>query len=345
MFCIVFIAACAHRDEGEIDYRRANLDTIQAQNNENETIHIARLENKNLLEEDGETFNEEDKMLIQLTAVYIEDYTESPWNMLSDAWYESQLRPKGEIAVLATVTPLGRVFDFKRDAYKKAQVVFYSNDVAAGEFVNFKEKPIIYVPNSESIANSTMRSSTSTTIMRSSTPTAISLALWIIEVDTSTPMVRSSLNKLAQSFNGSDALDSQILERLGEDLLDYRETNDVNFFYQVSFVLPANNSMASPPAAPLAIGNYVFIRVPKTRGIKDINWAELGLDKDTGRLYKCPYLVHKKKREPSKGYDHASGKKIKHKQINYDEPITTEKKCIKYRKNNYLVIQIARDNT
>ena len=335
----MFITACAYRDEGEIDYRRASHETVQTENNENETIHIATLEDKNRLNASNAklTFDDGDKMVIRLITAFIRDYTEGPWSIINDALFEGQLRSRGEIAILAAVTPLEKGFDFKEDAHKRAQVVFYSNDVVAKQFLNFNNMPI-YGPNSEGIEN------------------GIGFALWIMEVDISTPIAGILLNKLAQSFNGSDALGAQILQGVGEGLLGSSETSDTNFLYRVSFVPPGNN-MIEPQASPLAIGYHVFIRAPKTRGIKDINWAELRLDENTGRLYKCPYLVHEKKEKPFEEYNHENSEERNHDKINHDRliapdidtehdiisPLTTEEGCIKYRENNYLVIQISRN--
>ena len=356
----MFITACAYRDEGEIDYRRARLETVQTENNQNETIHIAKLEDKNRLNTSSAkdqpknksqsntsaakvTFDDGDKMVIRLMTAFIKDYTEGPWSILNDALFEGQLYSRGEIAILAAVAPLEKGFDFKEDAHKRAQVVFYSNDVVAGQFLNFNNMPI-YGPNSEGVEK------------------GIGFALWIMEVDTSTPIVGALLSKLAQSFSGSDALGSKILEGLGEGLLGSGETSDVNFLYRVSFVPPGNKT-AKPSASPLAIGDHVFIRAPKTRGIKDINWAELRLDENTKRLYKCPYLIHEKNK-PSGGYIHETSETREHAKINHDKliapnlttthvaahviapeisPLTTEEGCIKYRENNYLVIQISRN--
>ena len=252
MLSITLITACASKDEGEIDYRRANLDSEEVENNQGEIIHVAMLQDKNKASKVSgknnkkRTFSDGDNLTVSLSTAFIEDYSEGPFSWVNDL-VEGQFYFKGEIAVLAKVTPLDDLntygFSFRETAYRDAQVVFYSGDVVAGQFLNFNNMPI-YGPNSKGIKH------------------GIGLEIWIIELDISSPIVGALLGQLAKSFTGSDSAGDQILERLGGSLIDSTKANDTDFLYRALLVPPSSKN-EFPAQASLEIGSYVFIRVPE----------------------------------------------------------------------------------
>ena len=212
---------------------------------------------------------------------------------------------------------------FSETAHRGAQVVFYSNDVVAGQFLNFNNMPI-YGPNSRGIKH------------------GVILEIWIMEIDISTPIAGALLDKMAKSFSGSDAIGDQILESLGGSLLGSVETSDTNFLYRVLLV-PPNSKNKFPAQAVLQVGSHVFIRAPKTSGIQDINWEELRLDENSGRLYECPEVTHKIKHRPGIKHDEQDiehSHEVEHQTI---EPLSGEGECKEYRRHNYLVVRIGKE--
>ena len=328
MLCITLITACAYRDEGEIDYRRADIDTVEIENHQGKTLHIAKLEDKNKISDKNSktSFSADDNLTISLSTAFIENYTEGFFSWVNDA-FEGQLRPRGEIAVLAKVTPLDDLntygVSFSETAHRDAQVVFYSNDVVAGQFLNFNNMPI-YGPNSKGVKD------------------GVILEIWIMEIDISTPIVGALLDKMAASFSGSDAIGDQILEGLGGSLLGSVETSDTNFLYR-ALLVPPNSKNKFPAQAVLQVGSHVFIRAPKTSGVQDINWEELRLDENSGRLYECPKVTHKIKHRLGIKHDEQDIKhshEVIHQTI---EPLLSEGECKEYRRHNYLVVRIGKE--
>ena len=328
MLCITLITACAYRDEGEIDYRRADIDPVEVTSKRGETIRIAKLEDKNKVSNDKKrTFSDGDNLTISLSTAFIEDYSEGPLSYFNDALFEGQFYHRGEIAVLAKVTPLDNLntygFSFRETAHRDAQVVFYSNDVVGGQFLNFNNMPI-YGPNSEGIKH------------------GIGLEIWIMELDISSPIVGALLGKLAESFTGSDSAGDQILESLGGSLLNTVETSDTNFLYRALLVPPSSKNKF-PAQASLEIGSYVFIRAPRMFEVRHINWEELRLDENSGRLYECPYVIHEIKHEKEVNHDERDIKhthEVEHQTI---EPLSGEEECKEYRRHNYLVVRIGNE--
>ena len=328
MLCITLITACGYRDEGAIDYRRADIDAVEVKNKQGETIHIAKLQDKNKISNDeARNFSDGDNLTISLSSAFIQDYTEGLFSYINDALFEGQFYQRGEIAVLAKVTPLDDSntygFNFSETAYHDAQVVFYSDDVYAGQFLNFNNMPI-YGPNSEGIKN------------------GIGLEIWIMEIDISSPIVGTLLGKMAASFIGSDAAGDKILESLGGSLLGSVETHNTNFLYR-ALLVPPNAKNKFPAQASLEIGSYVFIRAPKVFKIEDINWAKLRLDENSGRLYECPYVIHKINHEKEINHDEPNiehAHEVEHQTI---EPLLSEGECREYKRHNYLVVRVGNE--
>ena len=309
LLCLALINACAYRDEGEIDYRKASFsDAKEDKNDQNERIELAKLEHKNRSLGGTASISQDDYITIRLMTAFIKNYTEGPWSILNDALFEGQLRSRGEIAILAKVTPLEELkTNFHEDAHDEAHVIFYSNDVVAGQFLNFNNMPI-YGPTKKGIRN------------------GLVLELWIMELDISTPIVGALLKKMATSFDPTGGIGNQVLGGLGESLLSSAGANDVNFLYRALFV-PREIKSRESPQAFLEEGPHVFIRSEKRAYIRDINWSELWLDANTGRLYKC--------------LDNAQNTA---KQI--DDTQDTDK-CVnikEYRDNNYLVLNIIKSD-
>ncbi len=302
LLCLALINACAYRDEGEIDYRKASFSNAKKdKNDQNERIELAKLEHKNRSLGGTASISQDDYITIRLMTAFIKNYTEGPWSILNDALFEGQLRSRGEIAILAKVTPLEELkTNFREDAHDEAHVIFYSNDVVAGQFLNFNNMPI-YGPTKKGIRN------------------GLVIELWIMELDISTPIVGALLKKMATSFDPTGGIGNQVLGGLGESLLSSAGANDVNFLYRALFV-PREIKNRESPQAFLEEGPHVFIRSEKRVRPQDINWSELSLDVNSGRLYKC--------------LDNTQNTRDTDKCVNIKE----------YRDNNYLVLNVIKSD-
>ena len=309
LLCLTLINACAYRDEGEIDYRKASFsDTEEEKNDQNEPISLTKLEHKNKALGGTESLSLDDYITIRLMTAFIKNYTEGPWSILNDALFEGQLRSRGEIAILAKVTPLEELkTNFRDDAHDEAHVIFYSNDVVAGQFLNFNNMPI-YGPTKKGIRN------------------GLVLELWIMELDISTPIVGALLKKMATSFDPTGGIGNQVLGGLGESLLSSAGANDVNFLYRALFV-PREIKSRESPQAFLEEGPHVFIRSEKRVRPQDINWSELWLDVNTGRLYKCLDNAQNTAKQTDDTQD-------------TDECVNIKE----YRDNNYLVLNVIKSD-
>ena len=299
--CLFLVTSCtfAYKEEGAIDYRKSDVSTEdlgkfsddlndnEITNQQGEPIRIAKLQRKNLSQDNNETtFSENDNICIRLTSAFIKDYSEGPLSIASDA-IQGQIRSRGEIAVVVNAFPVKDTvsFDFSDKGVNQGKVVFFSDDIVAGQFMNFNNMPI-YGPSSEG-------------------KNGIGLEIWIMELDISDVLTGNLLRDLA-SFGTIplpfSSAGNMILESMGKSLLNSTNTHDTNFLYRV-LLEPKKGGLL--PNASLEVGHYVFIRVeegyreiPKNLltldykklmyggRIRDINWSELVLDENTGRIYK-----------------------------------------------------------
>lgn len=249
-------------------------------------MRIARLERKNLPQNKEATFDENDSISIRLTSAYIRDYTEGPFSWANDA-IEGQFRSRGEIAIVVNAFAVNKTvaFNFSDKAVDKGKVVFFSDDVVAGQFMNFNNMPI-YGPSSEG-------------------KNGIGLEIWIMELDISDVLTGKLLRDIASYGTiplPFSAIGNKLLESMGKSLLSSDNTHDTNFSYRV-LLEPKKGTML--PNAPLEVGHYVFIQMRhdliktvnnianldfnkvRTGGRDDdIDWSELVLDENSGRLYK-----------------------------------------------------------
>ncbi len=317
--CSLFMTACgwSYKDEGAIDYRKAEIlvkdgkaileptaftnkpsqpRNEQPRNEQHELIRVARLDRKNVLHDSSETkFSDDDAICIRLISAYIEEYSEGPLSIVGDAFFKGQFRPRGEIAVVVNAFKITdeKSFDFSDDSINEGKIVFYSDDVVEGQFLNFNNMPI-YGPYSVD----KMR--------------GMGLEIWIMELDIQDALTGKLLETIAAQ-RGKGVLTAlpghTILESLGSTLINSVNTdnsNDTDFLYRVLLERKEN---AILPYPALEVGHYVFIRAPRGNEIsgmplelpaiedikdirniletKDINWANLRLDENTGRLYKA----------------------------------------------------------
>lgn len=298
---ILMLSACAlaYKEEGAIDYRKGEIGKSASKGNDNskctkpmrneqgECVQLVRLLRKNapqenILQEDKPRktiFTEDDKVVVRLLSAYIRNYTEGPLSWFNDA-LEGQIWPRGEIAIVVNAFDFGEGKDKQtsfgfhsshNDAVsKKGKVVYYSDDVVAGQFLNFNNMPI-YGPNSKGI-------------------NGMGFEIWIVELDITDKLTGELLKTaVAQGRTTYPTLSPAniILDSLGQTVLGSTDTNDTNFLYRV-LLEPRTGAMLQ--RGFLEVGYYVFIGVGSGASANtrqtDINWSELWLDENTARLYR-----------------------------------------------------------
>ena len=293
-FMLAAIAGCAYRNEGAIDYRKSevaagsgqsaigrafveSLDIshvgggqlkVPALNLDGEDVRLVPLVRKNVSSPaPAVTFTDQDSISIRLQAAFITYYSEGPFSYVGDVITEGQYVERGEVAIVVNAFQLGEGgadFDFSDEGINKGRVVYFSQDVEEDQFLNFSNMPV-YGP-----------------VTYEAKPIGIDIA--VMELDLSDEVTVDLLTKLA-SLGGkafpAAAPGLEILNSLGETLVQ-KQTNDINARYTLLFDAPEGGH-PDLPRATIEVGNYIFLRLENRQD--DIDWEELLLDENTGKLY------------------------------------------------------------
>ncbi len=258
------VTGCAQSDEGAITYRKAEHVAPTA------TVPqpMLKLEWKNYSSGDDKAlFKEKDSISVHLRSALIKDFFEIPINPLRG--FESN----GEIAIVANVFEQSTGKELDQSDQVNGRLVFYSDDVEKGQFLNFNNMPI-YGP-----------------ITYEGRPLAF--RMMIFELDESTEQSKKLLDTLAKV--GGTAYPPAgpvlgILNGLGKSLLDGQQ-NDTEFRYTA--VLDPTPGVETLRHTTLEVGNYVLIRSEDRR--KAIPWDDLYLNENEARVYWKPAASSGKK--------------------------------------------------
>lgn len=261
------LSACALSEEGAVDLRRTAMPTEKVgepgpdQAISNEEAVALPLQAKNFSVPGRETFVEGDSIALHLRTAFIHDFYEtgSPWR---------GFRINGEIAIVANAFEMNgakgsRELDFTN--LEAGRLVFYSDDVEPGQFLNFNNMPI-YGP-----------------IEYKGTPFAVRFG--IFELDTNSEEIKALIGALASI--GSVAYPPAapalgLLNTLGKSFLSgSRGQNDTEFRY--TMILDPMQGSPRINHFVLEVGNYVLVRSEDRT--QDIPWDSLVLNENEGRLY------------------------------------------------------------
>jgi hypothetical protein len=192
-------------------------------------------------------------------------------------------KKRGEIAVVARVAELesGTDFDFTVAGRDRGRLVYYSEGVQEGQFLNFSQLPI-YGP-----------------IEYTGKP--LLLEFYIIELDVKENTEVSGLLAAAAGLGAiayppaSPIL--KVLDTIGGGLLKANQS-DLEFKYHAT-LLAGDMQIAALRNGRLEYGNYVFVRMPytnpKDKGSTSVHpWSEWWFNQKNGRLYgdrNCSSLV------------------------------------------------------
>ncbi|MEH0021913.1 MAG: hypothetical protein V6Z89_19820 [Desulfobacter sp.] len=205
-----------------------------------------------------------DALSLHLRSAYISDFSEMMGTHLISQFMTRQMTKRiGEIAIVANAFEEleGRELSF--EDMRDGRLVFYSDNVHAGQFLNFNNMPI-YGP-----------------LTYKGAPFAFRIS--IFELDVVSKQAKAMLKTVAQAGAvayppASPVLD--ILNSVGETFLSGDQT-DTEFRY--TMILDPGGGSDLVNHFFLEVGNYVLIREEDRS--KNIPWARLMLDENKCKLY------------------------------------------------------------
>ena len=262
--------ACAVSDEGAVDYRKAELtsteqrkiaveDAIESPPS-NGLVLPVQLVRKDIVQQDSE-IDVDQKVSIRLRDGLIHDCSELFLKRNPIRKFDKNC----EIAIVFKAFELDKEndFDFSPGSANDGRLVYYSGDVAPGQFLNLHNMPVYGPINYEG--------------------KPLGIDIHVIEVDAEDEQIKALLSSLA-SVGAKAYPPAQpvlaILDNLGEALLQ-GGTDDIEFRY--SMVLDPSGGYKGLAYATAEAGNYVFVR-EQTRTV-DTPWENYLLDENTGRLH------------------------------------------------------------
>lgn len=251
---IAVLGGCAYKDDGAINYHKTLPDAQQE--GMNTSLELPLFE-KYTSGEKGECLIAAGQSIsIHLEQALIKEFFELGWDR----------NPSAEIAVIVNAFEMtgSNTFDFSREGIKKGRLVYYSDDVKKGQFLNFSYMPI-YGP-----------------IKYEGHP--IGLNITVMELDAGSKAIKDMISLLANA--GSMAYPPaspvlKILDSLGTALVGSQDSFDDRIF-QYRMVLHPTGGEEKVDYPLLETGHYVFIRHEERTAPE--HWPGLTLDTKSGRL-------------------------------------------------------------
>jgi hypothetical protein len=198
-------------------------------------------------------------LLITLKTAYIKDFTE---------YLNNPLRPidsaNGEIAIVANVfeDDGATALDFGPAGMQAARVVFFSDDVDKGQFLNFHALPL-YGPATY-------------------TGFPVVIDLYAVELDRPGPQLRQMLENLAKigsvAYPPGTPIAGALAQLAGTLISDDQDDKAYHF----TLVQRPLGGVESIPYAVLEAGHLVFVR-GRQRAV-GIDWSEINLNQKAGVL-------------------------------------------------------------
>jgi hypothetical protein len=252
---LLALSACEVVDEGVTDYRKATLDSEAGNGSPTSVFRKYTSSDRG----DPKINAPGDAVAIPVGKTFYVSALQA--YISSDANFHSWGTPfqRDEMVVIL------RVHDSNNDATDEpAKLVFYSDDVERGQFLNFSNL-VTFGP---------------TTYMGG----VITIDVDEINLVRTTDDVRKELTALAagdRSFVGPDPASRHTFERNERDLLDGIERDGHGTRYTLT-LLPAGG-VNNLPYPRFEAGNYVVVRTESRTGAP-FDWSAVKLDNNTGRL-------------------------------------------------------------
>ncbi|OGQ98668.1 MAG: hypothetical protein A2505_10220 [Deltaproteobacteria bacterium RIFOXYD12_FULL_55_16] len=202
---------------------------------------------------------------VTLQQAYIKDFCEG--------WIKST---RGEIAAVGRIAEQdsGTDFDFSSTGMNRGRLIYYSDGIQKGQFLNFSQLPI-YGPIEYK-------------------GKSLLLEFHILELDKQNnaqvvDLLSAAANLGAKAYPPASPI-LNILETIGSGLLKAQD-NDLEFRYHASLVSD-DESLKNLENGRLEYGNYVFVKLPYSNHQKpdmqdkQAPWEALWFNQKNGRLYK-----------------------------------------------------------
>lgn len=199
-------------------------------------------------EDNCSTLPEEQRPTVQrgqIISIYIQ---QAYMKEITEKW-EGMFSPKrGEVAIVARIAELSEKgeFDFTANGRDRGRLIYYSEGVQAGQFLNFSQLPI-YGP-----------------IEYGGKP--LVMEFYIIELDvkenTEISGLLSAVAGLGATAYPPASPILKVLDTIGSGLLK-SNTSDLEFKYHAA-VLAGDSQLNSLSSGKLEFGNYAFVRMPYT---------------------------------------------------------------------------------
>jgi len=270
---ITYITGCAYSNEGAVDLRRVNAkSSVQVLHKEVAPLYKLQIKNFSLGSDQEVVFREGDSLSMHLRSAYIKTFSDdhlSPY--FTKAFTRQWGKANGELAIVANALEMKDGNELSFNNQRDGRVVFYSDDVNQGQFLNFNNMPI-YGP-----------------LEFEGNPVA--LRLTILELDVSSAQGKAMLKTVSEY--GSQAYPPAspvlgILNGLGNTLLAGDQT-DTEFRYSMIFD-PQQGSQHINHFV-LEAGNYILIR-SEDRDVP-FDWNKVFFDENEAKLYKKAEQNHK----------------------------------------------------
>lgn len=259
----ILIIGCAISNEGSTDYRYIKRPSTDDNNQGNARSDFSKV--KYIKPADAvakHIVQVGDPLVISLKQVFIKDFVE----------WRSPLRvvraepPNGEIAIVVNAFEVGsgNRMDFGPNGKKNARVVFFSDDVWEGQFLNLSNLSTIYGP-----------------LAYKGNP--FILDVYIVEMDTPGPQLRQLLANLAAIgstfYPPASPLVGPLAQLAGTLITD--DQDDRAYHFTAEFKSPSGSDQDLNTGL-LLTGDYVFIR--ERNRYTSTDWSKLSFDKETGKL-------------------------------------------------------------
>ena len=277
---LIVVSGCASiSNEGKVDFRRTDLSSSFKKSDEKNDTKNKHKENittnnfnqmqefkaKNFSLGDQSSFEKGDSLSLHLRSAFISNFSENiltPY--ITKAFTRQWGETVGEVAIVANAfeEKNGKELDFGN--MKEGRVVFYSDDVHKGQFLNFDNMPI-YGP-----------------LKYDGAPFAFRIA--IFELDVISEQAKAMLNTVALAGSTAYPPASPVLEILngiGSTFYDGDQT-DIEFRY--TMVLDHKGGSKTVNHLKLEVGNYVLIRVEDRNTY--VPWDKLVLNENESMLYR-----------------------------------------------------------
>lgn len=246
------LSGCAISNEGATDYRVLKPDAKHLEKfTDPSQVSLGAIDTGN-------------GIVVSLKQAFVKEFIETASPIRWWPWGSGQ--PNGEVAIVVNAFEQGpdNKLDFGPNGVSNARVVYFSDDVSEGQFLNLANLNTIYGP-----------------LRYGGKP--FTLDIYIIEMDTPGPQLRQLLANLAQigstAYPPAHPLAGPLAQLAGTLITDDQDDR----VYHFSLVLrPIEGATSGVHFGTLEPGDYLFIR--EEDRLKDTKWGNLRLDKKLGRL-------------------------------------------------------------